>query len=219
MITLTTLLPNNLDKYMFFKTSLAAQLEQWHHIIKQEPNNPKYYVQRGMIYFKLGKVEESIQDFDMAENLDANITPYLWQRGLSYYYVDRFADGAKQFEIDLTVNSQDVEETVWRYLCIARLSGMEEARNSLLAVKNDPRKIMVAIYDLFAGICTVDDVLNVGKLQGLKGKFYSHLYVGLYYEAQGNLQLSQDYIIKAADDYKIDDYMWYLSVVHNNLRN
>ncbi|MBD2137351.1 hypothetical protein H6F32_07070 [Anabaena sp. FACHB-1237] len=204
---------------MFFKTSLAAQLEQWNNTIKQEPNNPRYYVQRGMIYFKLGKIEESIADFDMAENLDFSITPYLWQRGLSYYYVDRFADGAKQFEIDLTVNSQDVEETVWRYLCIARLSGMEEARNSLLPVKNDPRKIMVAIYDLFAGMCTVDDVLNVGKLPGLKGKFYSHLYVGLYYEAQGNLQLAQDYIIKAADDYKIDDYMWYLSVVHKNLRN
>ena len=204
---------------MFFNNSLENQLQQWNVTISKNPHDPKFYVRRGMIYFQLGQIPESIEDFDQAENLDPTITPYLWQRGLSYYYADRFVDGAKQFEIDLTVNSQDVEETVWRYLCIARSSGVHSARNSLLSVKNDPRKIMGYIYDLFAGNCTVEDVLNVGKMQGLKGKFYSHLYVGLYYESQDNSQLAQDYIIQAADNYKIDDYMWYLSVVHKNLRS
>lgn len=202
---------------MFFN-SLENQLQHWQNTINIQPNNVNAYVHRGMVYFKLGKIAESIQDFDHAEKLDIQITPYLWQRGLSYYYAERFAEGAKQFEIDLTVNAQDVEETVWRYLCIARLSGVTEARNFLLSVKNDPRKIMKSIYDLFAGNCTTDDVLNVGKLAGLKGKFYSHLYLGLYYEAENNLPLAQEYIVKAADEYKIDDYMWYLAVVHKQLR-
>jgi tetratricopeptide (TPR) repeat protein len=203
---------------MFFTNSLENQLQECNNTIINQPNNANAYVRRGMVYFKLGKITESIQDFDHAEKLDFQITPYLWQRGLSYYYAERFAEGAKQFEIDLTVNAQDVEETVWRYLCIARLSGVTEARNSLLPVKNDPRKIMKSVYDLFAGNCTTDDVLNVGKLAGLKGKFYSHLYLGLYYEAENNLELAQEYIVKAADEYKIDDYMWYLAVVHKQLR-
>jgi hypothetical protein len=42
--------------------------------------------------------------------------------------------------------------------------------------------------------------------------------LGLYYEAENNLPLAQEYIVKAADEYKIDDYMWYLSVVHKQLR-
>ena len=42
-----------------------------------------------------------------------------------------------QFKIDLTVNAKDLEETVWRYLCIAKESGATLAKNSLLAVKND----------------------------------------------------------------------------------
>ena len=42
-----------------------------------------------------------------------------------------------QFKIDLTVNDKDREETVWRYLCIAKQSGAALAKNSLLAVKND----------------------------------------------------------------------------------
>ena len=203
---------------MFFTNSLENQLQECNNTINLQPNNVNAYVRRGMVYFKLGKIAASIQDFDHAEKLDIQITPYLWQRGLSYYYAERFAEGAKQFEIDLTVNAQDVEETVWRYLCIARLSGVTEARNCLLPVKNDPRKIMKSIYDLFAGSCTIDDVLNVGKLAGLKGKFYSHLYLGLYYEAENNLPLAQEYIVKAADEYKIDDYMWYLAVVHKQLR-
>lgn len=203
---------------MFFSNSLENQLQHWNKIISNQANNPHGYIRRGMVYFQLGKIPESIQDFDTAENLDSRLTPYLWQRGLSYYYAEKFAEGAKQFEIDLTVNTQDVEETIWRYLCIAQLSGIKEARNSLSSVKNDPRKIMGYVYDLFAGNCTNDDVLQIGKLAGLKGNFYSHLYLGLYYEAEGNFELAKEYICQAADKFKIDDYMWYLAGVHKQVR-
>jgi tetratricopeptide (TPR) repeat protein len=203
---------------MFFTNFLENQLQRWNDIIRNSPKNPNAYIRRGMVNFQLAKIDESIQDFDKAEQLDSRLKPYLWQRGLSYYYAERFAEGAQQFEIDLTVNAQDVEETVWRYLCIARLSGVKEARNSLLTVKNDPRRIMRSVYDFYAGNCTTDDVLNVGKSEGVKGNFYSHLYLGLYYEAENNLELAQEYIVKAADDYKIEDYMWYLAQVHKNLR-
>ncbi len=125
---------------MFFSNPLKNQLQHWNHIIQNQPKDPKAYIQRGMVNFQLAKINESIQDFDMAEQLDPRLKPYLWQRGLSYYYAERFALGAQQFEIDLTVNAQDVEETVWRYICMARLSGVGEARNSLLLVKNDPRR-------------------------------------------------------------------------------
>jgi tetratricopeptide (TPR) repeat protein len=203
---------------MFFANSLENQLQRWNETIRNQPQNPNAYIRRGMVKFQLAKIDESIEDFDKAEQLDARIKPYLWQRGLSYYYAERFAEGAQQFEIDLTVNAQDVEETVWRYLCIARLSGVEEARNSLLTVKNDPRSVMRRVYDLYAGDCTPDDVLNVGISEGINGNFYSHLYLGLYYEAENNLDLAQEYIVKAVDNYKIDDYMWYLAQVHKKLR-
>lgn len=203
---------------MFFTSSLENKLKQWDEVIRKQTNNPNAYIRRGMVKFQLAKIDESIDDFDTAEKLDSRLKPYLWQRGLSYYYADRFDEGAQQFEIDLTVNSQDVEETVWRYLCMARLVGVTEARHQLLTVKNDPRRIMRSIYDLFAGNCTADDVLNVGQAEGVKGLFYSYLYLGLYYEAENNGDLAQEYIVKAADKYKLDDYMWYLAQVHKKLR-
>lgn len=32
---------------------------------------------------------------------------YMWQRGLSLYYLGRFAEGAEQFRIDVAVNPND----------------------------------------------------------------------------------------------------------------
>ncbi|BBD61524.1 hypothetical protein NIES2109_43520 [Nostoc sp. HK-01] len=203
---------------MFLPNSLDNQLQHWDDIIHNQPDNPKAYIRRGMVKFQLAKIDESIQDFDTAEKIEPRLKPYLWQRGLSYYYAERFAEGAQQFEIDLTVNANDVEETIWRYLCIARWQGVQTARNSLLKVKNDPRQVLRFIYDLFAGNCTPNEVLSVGESEGIKGKFYSHLYLGLYYESANNLNLAQEYIVKAADKYQIDDYMWYLAQVHKKLR-
>lgn len=203
---------------MASQLSLVDELSWWNNVIGSQPNEAKAYIRRGMVKFKLAQIEDSIQDFDAAEKLDRSVSPYLWQRGLSFYYAERFEEGAKQFELDLTVNSQDVEETVWRYLCIARIKGATAARNSLLVVKNDPRPVMNSVYELFAGNCTPEDVLAVGKKDGKRGNFYSHLYIGLYWEAESDAVQAQKYIVKAAEEYQLDDYMWHLAKVHQNLR-
>lgn len=197
--------------------SLEQKLARWDDIISNRPHDPKAYVQRGMVYFQLANINDSIADFDTAEQLDSRLTPYLWQRGLSYYYAGRYAEGAKQFEVDLTVNFQDVEETVWRYLCIAQIHGVIAARQSLLEVKNDPRLVMRRVYDLYAGRCSTDDVLILCSNSDKRTKFYSHLYVGLYFEAENQAKLAQQHIFQAVSE-KIDDYMWYLACVHQKLK-
>jgi lipoprotein NlpI len=107
---------------------LESALQRLTRHLEAEPHQPQVYIQRGMTYFKLGHIAEAIADFDCAEHLNPALTPYLWQRGLAYYYAGRFADGARQFEVDLTVNKHDVEETVWCYLCQAQLQGTQAAR-------------------------------------------------------------------------------------------
>ncbi|WP_414552626.1 tetratricopeptide repeat protein [Anabaena sp. CCY 0017] len=197
---------------------LEEKLAGWHDAIANHPHEPKAYIQRGMVYFQLADIQASIADFDIAEKLDPRLTPYLWQRGLSYYYVAKFAEGAKQFEIDLTVNFQDVEETVWRYLCIAQVDGVTAARQTLLEVKNDPRLVMQRVYDLYAGRCSTDDLLQLGNDHDQRAKFYSYFYVGLYFEAEKQVELARRYINQAVTE-KIDDYMWHVAMVHQNLRS
>ena len=84
---------------------LESALQRLTHHLDADPHQPRVYIQRGMTYFKLGHIAAAITDFDRAEHLNPALTPYLWQRGLAYYYAERFADGARQFEVDLTVNT------------------------------------------------------------------------------------------------------------------
>ena len=47
--------------------------------------------------------------------------------------------------------------------------------------------------------------------------FYTHLYLGLYYEAAGKEKLARGHLIKAADDHRIGHYMWDVAHVHANI--
>ncbi|MBM3223538.1 MAG: hypothetical protein FJZ47_07035 [Candidatus Tectomicrobia bacterium] len=199
-------------------TLLEQERQQLTARLAAAPQSPQLYIQRGMIAFKLGAIAEAIADFDAAERLDEGLTPYLWQRGLAYYYAERFAEGARQFEIDLRVNGHDVEETVWRYLCQARLSGTAIARASLLPVRSDARPVMAWIYQLFAGECAVSAVLQRAQEAGRRERFYSHLYVGLYYEAAGEATQAREHITQAAAMQVLDDYMGWLAMVHQRVR-
>ena len=103
-------------------------------------------VGQGMQSFRSGKVEESIDYFNEAESAEPSITPFLWQRGLSYYYADQFDDASKQFRADVRVNPADAEEIVWD---IASQLRMQPAKfpvpNQLTLPRKDSRRIMVSL--------------------------------------------------------------------------
>ena len=197
---------------------LESELQRLTRYLDTDLHQPKVYIERGMTYFKLGHIAEAIADFDRAEHLNPALTPYLWQRGLAYYYARRFADGAKQFEVDLTVNKHDIEETVWRYLCQAQLQSAQVAREGLLPIQNDSRPVMGWIYKLFAGECNAESVLAQYRGAGQREQFYSHLYVGLYYEAERDEPRARQYITQAAAMQIVDDYMGWVAMVHESLR-
>ncbi|MGE3537593.1 MAG: hypothetical protein AB7N91_09155 [Candidatus Tectimicrobiota bacterium] len=186
--------------------------------LAEEPQHARLYVLRGMASFKLGEISAALADFNRAEECNPALTPYLWQRGLAYYYAGRFAEGARQFEVDLTVNGHDVEETVWRYLCQAREYGAQEARARLLPVRRDARPVMHWIYGLFADEQTPEAVLTQHGTAAASAQFYSRLYVGLYWEAQGNACQARRYITQAAAMQYLEDYMGWLALVHQQLR-
>ena len=193
-------------------SALEVDLERLTSRLTTEAPSANAYVQRGMMQFKLGRMAASIADFDRAEQLQPALTPYLWQRGLSYYYAARFDDGARQFEVDLQVNAHDVEETVWRYLCQAQLQGAEAARHDLLPVRHDPRPVMATVYELFAGTCDSDALLAMARNRG--ERFYSQLYAGLYFEAECDVARARYHITQAAEMQVLDDYMGWLAIVH-----
>ncbi|PPD97373.1 hypothetical protein GOBAR_DD05586 [Gossypium barbadense] len=202
-------------------------------------NNPKdavIAIRRGMLLFREGDVPGSVVEFDKAIELDPRQKAYLWQRGLSLYYLDRFEEAAEQFRIDVAENPNDTEESIWCFLCEAQLYGVDEARQRFLEVGRDPRPVMREAYNLFKD--GGDPEKLVAAFTNGPQYFYASLYAGLYYESQDLFWSFSCYYIhylcnKKADAAKVhilsacnspyghrsDDYMASLAKVHCLCRN
>ncbi|KAG8649646.1 uncharacterized protein LOC110620122 isoform X2 [Manihot esculenta] len=155
-------------------------------------------IRRGMVLFRQGDVLGSLAEFDKAIELDPRQKAYLWQRGLSLYYLDRFEEGAEQFRLDVAQNPNDTEESIWCFLCEAQLYGVDEARKRFLelvtAFSNGPENEY----------------------------FYASLYAGLYHESQNKPDAAKFHIVAACRSpygQRSDDYMAALSKVHCLCRN
>ena len=107
-------------------------------------------VSEGMEAFRAGNIKQSIELFDQAEATQGpSLTPFLWQRGISYYYDDDFESASRQFRTDVRVNPSDVEEIVWDIASQLRLQGPDNAafpvpnQLALPPGTRDRRRIMV----------------------------------------------------------------------------
>jgi lipoprotein NlpI len=191
--------------------------------IRLDPKAAEAYNRRGSERFKLGQIKESIADFDRFLELKPEEKPGHWKRGISYYYAGRFDEGRRQFEGYEAVDRNDVENAVWRYLCMARDVGPAKARAAMLKVDNDRRVPMMEVYALFSGKAKPADVLAAARAgrppaaQLNERLFYAHLYLGLYYEAEGDRKQAEEHLARAAQDHKIRHYMWDVAHVHLEL--
>ncbi|MSU37378.1 MAG: tetratricopeptide repeat protein [Pedosphaera sp.] len=201
--------------------AVATNLSQ---LIRLEPGNARHYEKRGVKFFQAGKVPEALIDFDRVNELAPGLAPQNWQRGIALYYAGRFADGRKQFELHQTVNSQDVENAVWHFLCTAREQGVSVAQSKLIAISGDGRVPMTEVHRLFAGRATAADVLIAAEavkgtdVEKRQPRFYAQLYLGLYYEAVGDLGKARDHIEKSLRLALSGDYMGDVAKVHAQLR-
>ena len=154
---------------------------------------------RAMTDFENGRVAESVVGFDNVAKLLPALAPELWQRGIALYYVGRFDDCRAQFESHRTVNPDDVENAFWHYLCVARASTPAKARAALLPVGPDGRVPMQQVYGMLRGMTKPEEVLAAAG-SDLRGQFYAQLYLGLYYDAQGDSARARQHITAAAAD-------------------
>ncbi len=192
--------------------------------IEIDPKLSDAYQRRGSEQFKRGLVVESVADFDKYLELRPEAKAGHWQRGISLYYAGKFDEGRKQFEGYEKVDTNDVENAVWHFLCAARLDGVEKARANMLKIGKDKRVPMSQVYALYHGDLKPADVLAAAENADLKpaqrstALFYAHLYVGLYYEVNGDKKKALEHLELAADDkYRIEHYMGDVARVHRDL--
>ncbi|MAS94714.1 MAG: hypothetical protein CMO55_16060 [Verrucomicrobiales bacterium] len=187
------------------------------------------FQRRGMDrFFEKGEVDGAIADFDAFLELYPEEDAHHWQRGLAYYYAEEYEKGKAQFERHQTVNTQDVENAAWHFLCSVRAPGgtIEKAREEFIDIQRDSRVPMKEVHALFAGKGTAEEVLAASKPDDdnvlsdaeRNNLCYAHLYLGLYYEAVGDLEKSEEHIRKAAFEYSMEHPMGKVAQLHAKVR-
>jgi lipoprotein NlpI len=201
----------------------AEAVADFNKCIEVDPKLADAYQRRGCEQFKHGKVAESLADFDKYLELRPDQKPGHWQRGISLYYAGKFEEGRKQFEGYEKVDTNDVENAVWHFLCATRLDGVEKARANMLKIGKDKRVPMSQVYALYHGDLKPADVLAAAEDADLKpgprqqALFYAYLYVGLYQEVSGDKKKALEHLELAADKYRIDHYMGDVARVHRDM--
>jgi lipoprotein NlpI len=188
-------------------------LPDYDQVIKLEPQRLMTWHLRGVSHFHLGHINESIADFNHYLELSPSQEPYHWQRGIAFYCAGRYEDGQRQFQLYHAVRSNDVENAVWHFLCVARGSGLGKARESFLPVSGDRRVPMMQIYAFFAGKAQPEEVMAAAKAGNAKGDelkrrlFFADLYLGLYDDVTGNATGAREHMTKAVEEAPANDYM------------
>lgn len=190
------------------------------------------YMNRGQARFKRNMVEGACRDFDHA--MQQRNDHGSWQRGIALYYQERLVDCRDQFAADVAGNPNDTEETIWHFICNARLHAQvpgvtpaqasAAARVDMLPVGQENRPVMQVAITVFTGTATVADLLaTAGSSTSSNSYFYAHFYAGLWYEASGQAELAQAAMVAAATSgygQAADnaDYMWHTARVHSRRR-
>jgi lipoprotein NlpI len=202
-----------------FKGALADLTE----CLRLEPRSADALDRRGDAHFMVGKFKESVADFDAYIRLVPRQANGHWRRGISLYYAGQYEAGKKQFEGYEKVDTNDVENAVWHFLCAAKKDGIKKARAGLLKIGKDRRTPMMQVYELFKGALQPADVLKAANADKLTDEqrrprlFYAHLYLGLYYDVTGDHKKAAEHMALAATKYRIGHYMGEVARVHSEL--
>jgi lipoprotein NlpI len=197
----------------------AQAIERLTAAVKAKPEEPLARYLRGREHFRAGQIAEAVADFDQYVRLLPSAENQQWERGIAYYYAGEYAKGARQFENYQKFHDQDVENSAWRYLCVARAESIEKAQANMLPIQHDSRVPMMEIYELYRGTLKPADVLaaaeagNPDKNQLNQRLFYAHLYIGLWHEAAGRADEARRHILEA-EKHKIAHFMWDVAHVH-----
>ncbi|MCR9293625.1 MAG: tetratricopeptide repeat protein [bacterium] len=141
------------------------------------------------IVFLAGDSKRSVQLFDRVSELDPSSEPFNWQRGIALCSQGDFERGADQFQSHHQVNPDDVENSAWYFLCVAKTKGVDAAREMVIPSRGDSRQPMMSVLQMLKGEIEPEQVMQaaidstVEGPQRKRAQFYADLYIGLFFDS------------------------------------
>jgi lipoprotein NlpI len=195
-------------------------------VLEQNPRDLTAYSRRGDAYFFSGQFAAAIADYDRMVELDPSLDAAHWRRGIACFYAGRYADAAAQFERYHTFDNVDRENGIWRYLSQVKAQGKEQARAGLLKYAKDDREPFPAVYEMFAGRMSAEQILeqiaraDISPAEREKRRFYADLYIGLYEWVEERPESAQRHLARAVRNSWGPQggygphYMWHVARLH-----
>ena len=193
--------------------------------LAENPTRVSLYSQRGDAHLFLGRFAEAVTDFERMIALDPSQDAGHWRLGIAYYFANRFRESARQFEKYHTYDGRDRENGIWKCLADAKLHGIEKARSQMLEYSRFDREPFPALYEMFAGRKTADELfaeLEAKKLgNDLLVQFFAHYYVGVNEDLLGRSDSAQEHLTKAVKLFADRNlpggpgYMWQVATLHH----
>ncbi len=161
-------------------------------------------------HLRAGDAAEATALYQQAIQRRGEAEPFLWQYGIALFFVNRFAEGRDLFVKHRMVNPRDVENAAWHFLCAAKATNLQKARQILLPAPDDPRPPMKQILTRLAGGDDQEIEAAVAVLVETpahdSARFYADLYLGLIADAEGDSAAARRYMRQAAKT-KSTNYM------------
>lgn len=218
--------PLTAERRAKLKSSLEEVQADATRVLNKEADDLNSYSRRGDARFFLGDFAGAVADYDEIVRIDASQADSHWRRGIALFYAGKYADAAAQFERYHSFDQVDRENGIWRYLCQHRSTGKTKAREGLLKYEKDDREPFPAVYKLFAGTVTADEILEgirtakVSDTEREKRLFYAHLYIGLNAAVEGDESAAQKHLFEATRNRWAPvagygpNYMWHVGRLH-----
>lgn len=193
--------------------------------LEEAPKNVSLYSSRGDARLFLSKFAGAVADYEKMIVLDPKLDISHWRLGIAYYYVEKYAKAAHQFEIYHGYDNVDRENGIWRFMSQTRSAGPEKARKGLLKYEKTDRPPYPWLYSLYAGKMKPEQVVAAIKKAGfdegyeVRVRFHADLYLGIHYELVGNNEKALEHLRKAtanAFGRASGTYMWQVARVHHD---
>ncbi len=163
----------------------------------------------GDLYLRVGKVNSAVKQFERYVRLVPADKPELWQFGIALALVNRYDDARKLFELHRAANPNDVENSAWHFLCVAKMANQKAAEKTVLPAPGDTRVPMNEIRRLLIDgdeqrVLDAVSKLTEGSAEHAAASFYANLYLGLYADATGNSAKAKRFLSDAAKSTQVN---------------
>ena len=202
----------------------VAKISELNAAIAKSPDVVALYSQRGDAHLFARHFAEAVADFEKMIALDpAQDAPH-WRLGIAYYFAGQFEKSSKQFVKYHEYDGGDRENGIWKFLADAKALGIEPARRAMLVYTHFDREPFPALYEMFAGTKTTDDVLAEIAAKKLTDNasvmFFANYYGGLNEELLGHRAKAIELLHAVVGNARAREragYMWQVARMHGEV--